>query len=342
MLACMRNALSVAIAIIIVATCLHGFAACRSNGADSADLHRVVYAGSAWYGHAPVWAGQHQGIFRRHGFAVDRRTFGGSADRINALVSDNAQFASLGEVAMLSAMAADRHGFYWIGSHNVAPGNEGLVGINIHAIADLKGKKIALYENTSVHLTVALLLRNAGLDIRTDVEVLNGPDSAVVDLVRSGEAAAGAIWEPFFSDLQQLPGAYLLGTDLDTSMYKKFKSMAGPDVLCASQEWVDADPQRAQRFFRAYFEAVAWCRDHPEELIEIVMTEVRKPRESVTAALRAFHWIDWQGQAVMLSDARLFGQAHEASQLLIDLGRIDKIPKYRDWTHAEWFWQEGN
>lgn len=314
--------------------------ACQDSEPESAHLQPVVYAGSAWYGHAPVWVGQRLGIFAKHGFHVDRRAFGGSADRLNALVSDNAQFASVGEVAMLSAMAAERRDFYWIGSHNIAPGNEGLVAINIDSIAELAGKKIALYENTSVHLTVALLLRDAGLDIQRDVEILNGPDSAVVDLVRSGEAVAGAIWEPFYSDLRKLPGARVLGTDQDTAMYRKYKSMTGPDVLCASRKWVDANPTRARRFFRAYFEAVVWCRDHPEQLIEIVMDEVRQPRASVEAALQAFHWIDWQGQRAMLSEARLFGQAQEASQLLIELGRIRKQPKFRDWTYASWYWQE--
>ena len=46
-------------------------------------------------------------------------------------------FASLGEVAMLTAMARDRRGFYWIGCQNIAPGNEGLVAIGIDSIADL-------------------------------------------------------------------------------------------------------------------------------------------------------------------------------------------------------------
>jgi ABC-type nitrate/sulfonate/bicarbonate transport system substrate-binding protein len=243
----------------------------------------IVYAGSAWYGHAPVWAGLKHGIFKKHGFTVRKEAFGGSADRISNLAADNAQFASLGEVAMLAAMARGNRDFYWIGCHNIAPGNEGLVAIGIDKIEDLKGKKVALYENTSVHLTVALLLKQAGLDIRKDVTVLNAQDSAVVDLVRNGDAVAGAMWEPFFTDLKGLEGAKLLGLDTDTSIYKKFKMMTGPDVLCASRKWVDADPERARKFFRAYFEAVAWCVGHPEELVQIVMAEVRR-RCSATSA----------------------------------------------------------
>ncbi|MFQ5845623.1 MAG: ABC transporter substrate-binding protein, partial [Planctomycetota bacterium] len=238
---------------------------------------RIVYAGSAWYGHAPVWVGIRRGIFRKHGFEVQKEAFGGSADRINALEAGNAVFASLGEVAMLAAMARDRRGFYWVGCHNIASGNEGLVGVGVHSIGQLKGKKVALYQNTSIHLTIALLLKEAGLDIRRDVEVLNAQDSAVVDLVRRGDAAAGGMWEPFYTRLRNLPGARVLGTDQDTSVYRDFKMMTGPDVLCASKRWVDADPERARRFFRAYFEAVEWCNEHPEELVRIVLEVTRTP-----------------------------------------------------------------
>jgi len=299
----------------------------------------VVYAGSAWYGHAPVWVGLREGIFEKHGFSVRKEAFGGSADRINNLAAGNAQFASLGEVAMLTAMARDNRDFYWIGCHNIAPGNEGLVAIGVDSIEGLKGKKVALYENTSVHLTVALLLQEAGIDIRKDVEILNAQDSAVVDLVRNGDAVAGAIWEPFYTDLRNLEGARVLGTDLDTSIYREFKMMSGPDVLCASKAWVDADPERAKRFFRAYFEAVQWCADHPEELVRVVMDEVRKPEAEVRAALKNFKWNAWDAQKAMMSDKRMFGQARAVSKLLIDLGRMDRVPPFREWTKVDWYFE---
>jgi len=325
--------------IVLLFALLLGCGRGDETAAAAPDLERVVYAGSAWYGHAPVWAGQRLGIFERHGFEIDRRAFGGSADRINALIAGNAEFASLGEVAMLAAMAANRRGFYWVGSQNLAPGNEGLVAIGVDDVRKLAGRRIALYQNTSVHLTVALLLREAGLDIQSDVEVLNAPDSAVVDLVRSGEADAGAIWEPFFSDLRALPNANVLGTDRDTSIYRTYRSMTGPDVLCASKRWVDADPERAKRLFRAYFEAVDWAQANPEGLVEIVLSEIRQPRAQVEAALKNFRWIGWSGQRAMLSDARLLGQAQEVSELLVELGRIRHIPKFRDWTVADWYWE---
>ena len=112
--------------------------------ADPANLERVIYCESSWYGHAPVWVGIRKGIFEKHGFEVVPKAVGGSAKRIEHLEANTAQFASLGEVAMLRAMANDQKGFYWIGCQNIAPGNEGLVAIDISRIEDLRGKKIAL------------------------------------------------------------------------------------------------------------------------------------------------------------------------------------------------------
>jgi len=302
------------------------------------DDTRIVYAGSAWYGHAPVWVGIQQGIFEKHGFAVEQRMFGSSSDRINALEAGNAQFASLGEVAMLTAMSRGRRGFSWIGCQNIAPGNEGLVGVGgIESIADLKGKKIALQRITSIHLTVALLLEDAGLDITKDVEILHATDSSVVDIVRRGDAAAGGMWEPFYTDLRKLEGAKVLGTDKDTSIYKRFRTMSGPDVICASKAWVDADPARAKRFFQAYWEAVAWCKEHPDELIDLVVAHLGKDREAVQAALQNFQWLTWDEQRSMLSNKRMFGQAQVASELLKRLGQLETVPSFKDWTRLDWF-----
>lgn len=301
----------------------------------AATPEKVVYAGSNWYGHAPVWVGLKEGFFREAGFDVQDRAFGSSPNRVSALEAEAAQFASLGEVAMLQAMAEDRDGFVWIANQDIAPGNEGLVAVGIDSVAGLKGKRIALNYNTSVHLTVALLLRKAGLDIRTDVTVLRADDSAVVDLVRSGEAEAGCIWEPFFTDLRNLPGAVLLGKDTDTEVYERFETMTGPDVVCASRKWVEADPARAKRLFAAYFRAVRWCRDNPDGLVDLVAERVGKPKDVVRTGLAKMIWLDDAAQKVVMSDARMFGQAAFAAQLLVDLDLAKKVPAFRNWTRTD-------
>jgi len=321
---------------VLAAVAVTGCGARDGGGeGDAAHVETVVYAGSNWYGHAPTWVGIDEGIFERAGFAVEARAFGPSPDRVTALETGAAQFASLGEVAMLEAMAEGRDAFYWVGNQDIAPGNEGLVAIGIEHVEDLRGKKIAVNVNSSVHITAYELLQAAGLDIEEDVEVLPAADSAVVDLVRSGEAQAGIIWEPFYTDLRNLPGAVVLGTDEDTSIYQTFKTMTGPDVVCASKAWVDADPARAKRFFRAYFEAVTWCKEHPDELNDLIAAHVGKTPEEVAPAMRNFHWLGRADQRVVMSDRMLFGQAQVACGILLDMGLVKRVPEYRRWTRPD-------
>ncbi|MGR8935368.1 MAG: ABC transporter substrate-binding protein [Gammaproteobacteria bacterium] len=69
--------------------------ACEQAGDVTADGRgKVVAVGSQWYGHAPVWAGIERGIFEKYGFTVEWRFIGKSMDRLNAISSGEAQFAS--------------------------------------------------------------------------------------------------------------------------------------------------------------------------------------------------------------------------------------------------------
>ena len=332
---------AVILCAVLLGACGDGGAASDVAGGpgsgDDAPARRepVVYAGSNWFGHAPAWVGIEQGIFAAAGFDVEARAFGSSPNRVTALENGSAQIASLGEVAMLEAMSEGRRDFYWIGNQDIAPGAEGLVAIGIDRIEDLRGKKIAVNVNTSVHVTAYELLKGAGLDLKTDVVVLRGDDSAIVDLVRSGEAQAGIIWEPFYTQLRELPGAVVLGTDMDTSIYERFKTMTGPDVVCASKAWVDADPARAKRLIRAYFDAVRWCREHPDELIALIARHVGQEEANVRPVLANFKWLVLADQPLVMSDAMLFGQAQAASEILVDMGLAKRVPDFRKWTRPD-------
>ncbi len=112
-------------------------------GRSGPPVEPVIAVGSQWYGHIPVWIGIEQGIFAEAGFQVEWRPIGKSMDRLNAISSGEAQFASLGEIAMLSAMAQGNRRFYWVGNQDIAPGFEGLVARpGVASYKELRGGKI--------------------------------------------------------------------------------------------------------------------------------------------------------------------------------------------------------
>ncbi len=304
---------------------------------DNGRVH-VVAVGSQWYGHVPVWAGIERGIFAAHGFDVEWRTIGKSMDRLNAISSGEAQFASLGEIAMLSAMAQGNRRFYWVGNQDIAPGFEGLVArAGIESFADLKGKTIGFPFGSSVDVTCRLLLREHGLDPDKDVRLVNLEVGDVPAVFRAGNVDAALIWEPGFSQLREVKGATVLGMDTDTLIYKRFGTMTGPDVLILGKAWVDADPARARRFLTAYFEALDWVREHPDEAAALVQGDyIQQELSLIRENLGKFVWLGAAQQHEVMSEQGIFAQA----DLLIDIlhGEMHAIPRkpaFREWVDRE-------
>ena len=320
--------------VALAVTCLSGCDEETDKTIGGRDT--VVAVGSQWYGHAPVWAGIELGIFERHGFAVEWRFIGKSMDRLNALSSGEAQFASLGEIAMLSAMAHGNRRFYWVGNQDIAPGFEGLVARpGIHSIEELKGKTIGFPFGSSVDITCRLLLKQHGLNPDKDVKLVNLEVGDVPSVFRAGNVDAALVWEPGFSRLKAVEGATVLAMDTDTEIYQKFGTMTGPDVLILGKAWTDEDPTRAKRLLEAYFEALVWVRDHSAEAAELIHNKyIRQDLSIIKDNMARFVWLDADDQLRVMSEKSLYPQAELISELLYSqIKAIPSKPDFRKWVN---------
>jgi ABC-type nitrate/sulfonate/bicarbonate transport system substrate-binding protein len=326
------------IILIIAAVLLMLPAGCKKAPEKRKGLRKVVVVGSQWYGHIPVWTGMETGMFKEHGFDVEWRFIGKSMDRLNAISSGEAQFASLGEIAMLSAMAQGNKRFYWVGNQDIAPGFEGLVAAKgIKDYADLKGKKIGFPFGSSVDLTARMLLKQNGLDPAKDVRLVNLEVGDVPAAFKAGNVDAALIWEPGFSQLKAEEGATVLGMDTDTEVYRKFGTMTGPDVLIISRKWVDKDTERATEFMRAYFRALRFVKVKPESAVDLVQGKyIQQERELIMQNIKKFVWHDIEDQQRVMTDTGIFGQADYVVRLLHeDIKTIPQKPEFRDWVNLD-------
>jgi ABC-type nitrate/sulfonate/bicarbonate transport system substrate-binding protein len=308
------------------------------DGKSNAGLLPVVAVGSQWYGHVPVWAGIERGIFERHGFRVSWRFIGKSMDRLNAISSGQAQFASLGEIAMLSAMAHGNEHFYWVGNQDIAPGFEGLVArAGINRIEDLQGKRIGLPFGSSVDITCRLLLQQHGLDPVRDVKLVNLEVGDVPAVFRAGNVDAALVWEPGFSQLAGVKGATVLAMDTDTQIYQRFGTMTGPDVLILGRAWVDENPGRARRFMQAYFEALEWVAANPDAAAGLVHGRyVQQNLSLIKKNLKKFVWHGAEEQRRVMSSQGIFGQAEYLITILHEqMKAIPVRPAFRRWVNLD-------
>ena len=325
--------------ILVIALLLLGSCGQKQTTNKSNDgLTPVVAVGSQWYAHAPVWAGIEKGIFERHGFKVKWLFIGKSMDRLNAISSGEAHFASLGEIAMLSAMAQGNHRFSWVGNQDIAPGFEGLVAQRgISGFDQLRGKNIGLPFGSSVELTVRMLLAQNDLDPRRDVKLVNLEVGDVPAVFRAGNVDAASVWEPGFSQLRDVPGATVLGMDTDTEVYRRFGTMTGPDVLVISRSWLEEDPARARRFMTAYFEALDWVSAHPTQAAELIQGRyIQQDLELIRGNLEKFVWYGVADQYRVMSDTGIFAQAEYILDILYEqMHAIPNKPDFRQWVNLE-------
>lgn len=300
---------------------------------------QITIIGSNWYGHAPVWIGIERGIFAKHGFKVKWLYISSSLDRIKAVDTDAAQFASVGQISMLNAMVEDVNGFYWVGSQDNSPGLEGLVAHkNISSISGLKGKRIGLPFNSSVEITLRQLLEEHSLKPGKDVELINLNVGDIPAVFRAGYVDAALIWEPAFSTLQDISGTEPLATDMDTKFFIDFRVMAGPDVLVMSKAWHDYNPLRAKRFMEAYFESVEWVKKkvNLEQTAELAQgTYIRQPLEKIIQNLDKIKWKDAVEQRNIMSESKMYAQTNHLLDLLQKYNNLpdDKRPDYKKWVN---------
>ncbi len=295
------------------------------------NLEPIQIVGSTWYGHVPVLHAIESGILERAGFAPVYREVVKSADRIAALASGRVQFGSVGQIAMLSALSHGNDSFYWVGTQDMAIGFEGLVaGGGISTFHELRGKKVGVPFATSADLTARLLLGMHGVRDE-EVQYINMDPASIPAAMESGDLDAAAVWEPYLGRLRQIPGANLLGMDTETEVYSRFGTMSGLDVLLLNRRWVDEDPQRAQRFMSAYWNAVAYVKSDPiAALAGIHEKYFFEDLEALEEQLGKFSWLDHGDQASHMSESKIFAQSDFVCRVLRDrLGYIEVIPDFR-------------
>lgn len=308
------------------------FAACQKMP------EKIVIVGSAWYGHAPAWVAIEKGYFEREGIEAEYKFVQSSTDRMSALTTGSAQFASLGEIAMLSFMAQGNRAFYWVGNQDIAPGFEGIVAQPyIKSVEDLRGKKLAVQFASSVDITAYYILKKHGLDMFEDVKRINMRGPEMIPAFTNQSVDAAAIWEPTFTQLQEsVEGAHVLGYDTDTEIYEKFGTMTGPDVLILSKRFADRQPENARKLLKAYFEALEWVKANPDETAQVIEKYVKQDPAFIAQGLKKFVWNSASEQKRIMSDQGMYPQVDFICVFLRDsLGKINKIPDYRRWVRLD-------
>src|SRR6185295_15795086 len=269
-------------------------AAVAHSPAQNAKLDAAL--SNSWWGHIPIMLAVEKGYFKEAGIDVEVKSVPSSADRVRAVTSGAVAFSNLGRIAVISEMANDNKTFYFFANVDDSPGNEGCwARPGFASFKDLKGKKVAA--NTSAQITMNGLLENEGM-AEKDVQFVNLPGGEMAGAIARGDVDAACVWEPLFTNVKNAaPGGKLLGTDADTPNFKKFGTMASPDIMIISRKLVDEQPALAGKLVSAIFKGVKYTNENPDDTAKPVAHYFRQDPAVVLAAMKQFKYFgadDWQ------------------------------------------------
>jgi NitT/TauT family transport system substrate-binding protein len=122
----------------------------------------------------------------------------------------------------------------------------------ITSVAELKGKSIGVLLGTSYELFVLHMLSSAGLT-RDDVTLVNVDPAEVADGLSKGKITAGYVYSP-----EMAPGYRIL-------FQKSDAPGLFPDVITFREDIVKSRPDDIRAFLKAWFEAVDYRQQNPDE-----------------------------------------------------------------------------
>ncbi|MDE0309672.1 MAG: ABC transporter substrate-binding protein [Acidiferrobacterales bacterium] len=143
--------------------------------------------------------------------------------------------------------------------------------------ADLNGRTYAADYGFLNHMWMLLTLKRAGLAYDAARHSIMLPQDAAAAFV-SGNLDVDVNFVPFTEQSLQLEGSHVLKTSLTDKTWER--GLISDSIAC-SQNFLDESPQVAKELIRAWFEAIDWWKQNPDEGNAIVAKGLDWPEADV-------------------------------------------------------------
>jgi NitT/TauT family transport system substrate-binding protein len=234
-------------------------------GRAQAETITVTHWGAAFYG-APYAVAMEKGFFRQHGVDITGilTSQGGGTSVRNTLAGD----LPYGEVALPAAIEAINNG---VPLKIIGAGVQSIAdilwmakkGSPLHAIEDLKGKKVGFTAPGSVtNMLILMAFKARGIDPKTVQLVPAGGIGANVSAVVNGAIDAGMSGEPIWAQNEdKLQPVFWVKDVLPPAMMQT--------VAVTTDEYAREGAAKLRAIIEARREGVAYIMAHPDEAAEI-------------------------------------------------------------------------
>ena len=136
-----------------------------------------------------------------------------------------------------------------------------IVSKDINKVEDFKGKKFGADFGFLNHMWMLLTLKRAGMDKKDVQHVVMLPQESAAAFA-SGGIDIDVNYDPFAAQSLKREGSKVLKSSLTDKTYERGLIS---DAIACNEGWLKEKPAVAKELFRAWFEAVNWWKENPEE-----------------------------------------------------------------------------
>lgn len=249
--------------------------ACGSSTPQAITRPPLTVGWILWGGWYPIVIAQKQGLFEKHGVAVNPVFY----DIYSQIPADFASgkldgaLVSLYDILPVESHSANSNDKVVMITDDTVGADAILAGPEIQSVADLKGKRLGLKFGSYIEVMVARMLEQNHLT-NTDVTLVNVEPENAMQALQSHEVDAVHSYEPIVSQLEN-QGYHTIFSSAQTPGLM-------PNVLAFSGGVLRDRPQDVQAFVAAWMEAQAYWQANPEAGNKIVADATGQKPEDIS------------------------------------------------------------
>jgi len=309
----------------------------KTNGKTGVNLDRPIRVGIV------TWGGYAGGVMANNGFDANQncdfyRNYGIEVDLkvIDDFVESRSAFKAGGDKGGIDIVwgtvdayaleypALKLLGVKCIMQYDWSRGGDAIAvdGNIIRTAKDLKGKTIAVAEDTPSHYFALFVLSEAGLR-PSDINwrfVNSAIDAA--NVFKAGKVDAAVSWSPdvYIAARERSGGKILMSTREATNLIA--------DIFIARGDFIEKYPEEIERFIKGWHEGVDKVHQNPEPVIKLMAKGFNLPEDDSRAMLGDVHLPNYPDNMAFFDSFSPIGYDaiyNNASKIWKDLGKISEI-----------------
>lgn len=282
-----------------------------SSESSSAAGQKIIIGQSSWIGYAPLYIAQDKGFFKDHGVNVEIQPIESKADSKSALASGRIQgISTTVDVQVINASAGiDAKQILAL---DTSDGGDGIVAKNEYkTLEDLKGKKVAMDTTGTAYFWFLYQLNQKGMDVSEfDVQNMASGDAGAAFI--AGNVDAAVTWEPWLTKVKKAGAGYTMVSSKETPGVIV-------DTLALDSKTLEVNPDAAKGIAAAWYDALAFMKDHPDEAMDILSKHLGEKKEDIQSELKNVHFYDQSENKAYFGTKEQPGKLYEITKMISDM-----------------------